>query len=199
MRTKKQKAASRRNARLSTGPKTPAGKAASSMNALRHGLRARTVVLPNEKQADFDEMLLALQNQFQPQNPTEQHLVDQAAIAQWKLVRAETYEAEAAEAHPEIDARIATFSRMTLVTARLDRAFNKACRELERLQAARQAPLEQTEKMPKSQKSNKLPEPETPAAISLFWVNPETGERTLAAQTPEAVELSRRLREQPPS
>jgi hypothetical protein len=44
MTTKKKIAASRRNARKSTGPKTPAGKAASSMNALRHGLRARTIV-----------------------------------------------------------------------------------------------------------------------------------------------------------
>jgi hypothetical protein len=192
MRTKKQQAASRRNARHSTGPKTPAGKAASSMNGLRHGLRARTAILPGENQEDFDEISIALQNQYQPQNPTEQHLVDQAANAQWKLLRAENYEAEAAKDHPSIDDRIATFSRMTLATGRLERSFNKACRELERLRAAREAPAEQPEKMQKSQKSKKLPEPEPPAAISLFWVDPETGERTLAAQTPEAVELSRR-------
>jgi hypothetical protein len=40
MTTAKQTAANRPNAQRSTGPRTPAGKAASSRNALRHGLRA---------------------------------------------------------------------------------------------------------------------------------------------------------------
>src|SRR5580698_10373072 len=93
MATKRQIAANRRNAKKCTGPKTAEGKAASSMNALRHGLRARTVVLPDENREEFDQIHAGLQNQYQPQNPSEQYLVDQAAIAQWKLVRAEVFEA----------------------------------------------------------------------------------------------------------
>src|ERR1035438_7418764 len=53
MSTKRQTAANRRNARKSTGPKTRPGKATASMNALHHGLRARTVVLPGENREDF--------------------------------------------------------------------------------------------------------------------------------------------------
>jgi hypothetical protein len=89
MATKKQIAANRRNAKKCTGPKTPEGKAASSMNALRHGLRARTVVLPGESQEEFDKIFAGLQDLYQPQNVAEQYLVDQAVIAQWMLVRAE--------------------------------------------------------------------------------------------------------------
>ena len=42
MTTSKQKSASQRNGRLSRGPKTDAGKRASSLNAIRHGLSSRT-------------------------------------------------------------------------------------------------------------------------------------------------------------
>lgn len=42
MATSKQKAASQRNGRLSRGPKTDAGKQAASLNAIRHGLSARS-------------------------------------------------------------------------------------------------------------------------------------------------------------
>ena len=41
------------------------------MNGLRHGLRARTVILPGEKQEDFDEILAGLQDEYQPQCQSE--------------------------------------------------------------------------------------------------------------------------------
>lgn len=45
MPTDKQRSASRRNGRLSSGPKTETGKKTSSLNALRHGLSAQTSLL----------------------------------------------------------------------------------------------------------------------------------------------------------
>ena len=45
MPTPAQLAANRRNAQRSTGPKTPAGKARSARNALRHGLPSPEVVV----------------------------------------------------------------------------------------------------------------------------------------------------------
>ncbi len=42
------------NAQKSTGPRTEAGKQRSSLNALRHGLAARTAVLDSENQADYE-------------------------------------------------------------------------------------------------------------------------------------------------
>jgi hypothetical protein len=41
-------AANRQNALKSTGPKTPDGKAAVRLNALRHGLLSQEILLPGE-------------------------------------------------------------------------------------------------------------------------------------------------------
>jgi len=48
MTTSAQLEANRQNCQLSRGPKTPPGKARSSRNALRHGLRSELPVLPRE-------------------------------------------------------------------------------------------------------------------------------------------------------
>ena len=45
--------ANRRNAQQSTGPRTEEGKRTSSLNALRHGLTSRIVVLPTEDLAAY--------------------------------------------------------------------------------------------------------------------------------------------------
>ncbi|MGD0012966.1 MAG: hypothetical protein ABSD56_00870 [Bryobacteraceae bacterium] len=79
--------ANRCNAQHSTGPKTPAGKAASSGNARRHGLASRDVVLPEENKEQFEEFHQALRADFQPQTAFEDSLVFQLAAAQWRLLR----------------------------------------------------------------------------------------------------------------
>jgi hypothetical protein len=48
MTSERQRAANRENARKSTGPKSQAGKARASRNALRHGLTSRVVGGPND-------------------------------------------------------------------------------------------------------------------------------------------------------
>ena len=52
--TKRQAAANRQNAMRSTGPRTPQGKQAAKWNALRHGLRPETLVLPDEDPEEFE-------------------------------------------------------------------------------------------------------------------------------------------------
>jgi hypothetical protein len=93
MATLKQFEANRRNAQKSTGPKTPEGKAAVSMNALRHGLRARTVVLPGENREEFNHLCDDLEVEWHPQSRTEQFYLEQMAVSQWKLTRMEVGEA----------------------------------------------------------------------------------------------------------
>ena len=53
MATRRQIKAFRKNAKHSTGPRTPEGKARSSQNARKHGLFARDTLLPDENPEEF--------------------------------------------------------------------------------------------------------------------------------------------------
>lgn len=113
------------------------------MNALRHGLRARTIILSTENRDDFDRLHDTFQNLYTPQNPAEQMLVDQAVIAQWKLARADNYETASCDLHANSpDECCGIVARMSLATARLERAFFKAYQQLESIKAARPEPPE---------------------------------------------------------
>src|SRR5580704_1217365 len=87
MRTAKQIQASRANGARSNGPVPAQGKYNSSRNSIRHGLLAETIVLDDEKEDEFLELLEALFEEHQPQTPTEAMLVDTIAAAIWRQGR----------------------------------------------------------------------------------------------------------------
>ena len=84
---------SRANGALSHGPVTPQGKAASSRNSLRHGLRAESLVLGNESPEILDSLLEEYTQEFQPETPSEEALIAEMAYAKWRQYR--TWLAEA--------------------------------------------------------------------------------------------------------
>ena len=77
---------------ISTGPRTEAGKAISSLNSLKHGLTSRCVVLPGENQADFDRLHHHLLSDHAPVGALELELVAEIAACLWRLQRARRYE-----------------------------------------------------------------------------------------------------------
>jgi hypothetical protein len=79
--------ASRINGAKSHGPKTEDGRRAASLNAIKHGLTAETVVLPNESEEEYQADLHAYLQHFAPANKPEIDLVLQLASAQWRLAR----------------------------------------------------------------------------------------------------------------
>lgn len=79
--------ANRQNAKKSTGAVTPEGKAASSMNAVRHGLLSSKAVLPDEDKAEYQQMLNGLLNSLEPVGLIEELLVEKVAVAFWKQRR----------------------------------------------------------------------------------------------------------------
>ena len=92
MATAAQKLANRANARKSTGPRTPDGKAAARMNALKHGMTAAVVVLPHEDATSYHELRAALVDSYAPANAHERMLVDHVAAANWRAIRARRFE-----------------------------------------------------------------------------------------------------------
>jgi hypothetical protein len=93
MTSKRQKAANRKNARKSTGPKTQRGKSASRLNAVQHGILSHDVVLPDENEQELEDLRNALYSSLAPVGPLEELLVDRAVNAMWRLQRIERVEA----------------------------------------------------------------------------------------------------------
>src|ERR1700730_3351897 len=87
MPTQAQIDAARINGAKSRGPKTPEGKAASSMNALRHGLTAKAILLTNENPEAYTRLADAYYEKFQPADDVECDLVDEMVIAKWRQRR----------------------------------------------------------------------------------------------------------------
>jgi hypothetical protein len=89
MTTSSQIAANKSNAQRSTGPKTPEGKAISSLNRFKHGCTGAFTVLPWESQDEFDMLIDSLRNEHKPSGVTEMILVDKMAQALWLSKRAQ--------------------------------------------------------------------------------------------------------------
>ena len=95
MATKRQTKANRRNAQKSTGPKTEAGKAASSRNALGHGLTAEfLVLLPDEDGDAFERLRGGVIADLAPAGALQEVLAERAAVLLWRLDRVARMEAE---------------------------------------------------------------------------------------------------------
>ena len=78
----------RQNASHSTGPKTPEGKAAVAMNAVKHGAYSEAITMLLENPEDFDTLRAGMELTFQPKGPMEDGLVDRMASLWWRMDRA---------------------------------------------------------------------------------------------------------------
>jgi hypothetical protein len=94
--TEKQLAANHRNAQHSTGPKTDAGKQASRLNAVTHGLLAKQVVISvgdyKEDEGEFAGLLAELREDLTPVGMVEDLEVQKIAVCYWRKARAVRYE-----------------------------------------------------------------------------------------------------------
>ena len=145
--------ANRQNAARSTGPTSPAGKAASSRNATRHGLTGVFHVLPHENSVGFEQLADAVREEFQPEGDSENFLVDLMIQARCKLVRLERLQGLAFEqvltepgSAPDPDARLLAalgasgnmIDKLERYAAAARRSYYQAMHELENSRARTQ-------------------------------------------------------------
>jgi hypothetical protein len=97
------------NGAKSAGPKTAQGRATSSMNAVKHGLTAKTLILPNENKDHFRELFSGYFDLFRPVNPKEIDMVSEIVAARWRLSRVWAYQTAVLDL--EMDAQAAHFGK----------------------------------------------------------------------------------------
>jgi hypothetical protein len=87
--------ANRRNARLSTGPRSAAGKAIVATNPIRHGIFASLPVVAGENPYDWEQHRAGVVAALAPVGLLEVNLAERAALLLWQLARLGRYQAAA--------------------------------------------------------------------------------------------------------
>jgi len=103
--SKRQLDANRRNAQLSTGPKTSQGKIEASRNATTHGMNSCDIVINSphlkEDPEQYDHLVRSLIEELQPEGVMQQHLVLKIANCLWRYRR--TINAETAQINRQLE------------------------------------------------------------------------------------------------
>jgi hypothetical protein len=130
-------AVNRANSQQSTGPRTEPGKQRSSLNALRHGLTARTAVLPTEDPEAHQRHVQQFIDEYAPATATETQMVHEIANTAWRLNRIPFLEAELLSQDPSHQTLIPRLASLGLHGSRLSRQFQKAVGQLREIQEER--------------------------------------------------------------
>jgi hypothetical protein len=186
MATPKQIEANRRNAQLSTGPKTEEGKRISSMNGLKTGLDSESQFVLGESREEFALLQTEWYDFHPPANPEERFQLDKLIRCEWLQHRYFRIDAQVTEYQSMLVERATgyelgeAFSKASLIFGRLQRrvdaiekARTAARKELDRLIAARPAPEPQQTK------------PETPKMGSFFNLEESDDDATIERKIEE--------------
>ncbi len=139
MATAAQITANQANALLSTGPRTPEGKARSASNATKDGLTARHPFVPSEQTAEFDAYCRGLLHDTRPEGALEEEYFHRLVAAGWNLRRARFLESELLTGTNPNDAGedAARLLRIARYRRELERTFDRALNQLQQLQTQR--------------------------------------------------------------
>src|SRR5215472_6263055 len=131
--------ANRRNAQLSTGPKTVEGKTRSSQNSITHAIFVTKFLdrATPETVAEIEELAAGLRDYYKPQGIVEEILVQKIVVETARYGRVLGLEQpEPGATRPYL---LHCLDKVMRYTTSTSRAMYRAIEELERLQAARKA------------------------------------------------------------
>jgi cysteine desulfurase len=211
-------AAGRLNGPKAKGTKTPEGKSGYALNAVKHGLGAKRIVLANEVHRNFDRLLNVFFERFQPIDEVECELVTDIVMAKWRHRRACCIEAamvdqqlakdrpqqdleysvltediRCALAYQAVERESGFISAVNRQTARVHREFRYAIKLLLEIQANRSAPAAPQNTVPNE--GTKVPgEPPPHPLPSPQKTLPNEGNQVEPPPPPLCPALSSRLR-----
>src|SRR5450432_1864588 len=133
----------------STGPRSEAGKARSSMNALKTGIYSKSLIIPGEDPADLNELIDEYYQRYLPFTPEQRDQLDILIRSTWTLRRLSVAETQvwvddlARQYRPIANAPLGqvlrncdrTLTRVQRMITATQRNYRDALRELERLLA----------------------------------------------------------------
>ena len=128
------------NSLKSTGPRTDAGKARSAMNALKHGLTAKAILLPTEDPEAYQRHVDTFMNDFKPANAAELAQVKKLAHSSWhmdRIARIEDLLFSEFDEHKTLDAQMRALATISMHHHRLSRDFDRTLKELKQAQRDR--------------------------------------------------------------
>ena len=127
----------RANSQKSTGPRTEAGKSRSAMNALKHGLTAKAILLPTEDSEAYQRHIDSFMNEYKPANPGELTQVQFLAETSWLLARVGRLELalfSEFDEHKTLDSQMRALATISIHRHRLSRDFDRTLKELKQAQ-----------------------------------------------------------------
>lgn len=163
-------------ANASTGPRTEAGKSVSSRNAVKHNLCSKS--LTGSDLEEFQSIRGRLDEEWEPATETENLLLDQMALSQWRMDRALSLELNAFN-NDHLDEKLLALALRYRTTA--ERSFYKALAELQRVRRNTREDALRQQKIDEQDR-----EAEVTAALDRLCFAPIAGRPQFVSQNPPA-------------
>ena len=204
--------ANRANSQLSTGPRTPEGKLRSSVNALRHGLTSKMVLLPEDDLEAYNAFKRAFFDDLKPKRVLEEQLAYTLVNTRWRWNRCLAFEESilatetGGQGDPDANARLTqaqvdSLAKLSLYESRLNRMFQTTLKQFRDIQSERKAlddrAMADAAKILKHNRVKQMPF--DPAEFGFVFSTAEIetwlsrAERIQAARDHDAIEFNRRF------